>query len=240
MARLVTWNMQGATGFGGSKWRQDVSRLFLQYGVEIACLQECGALPNTTVVAPLLAPIAPGAPVLMTPFVWNLGTNWRPFLVGGIFAQTDPAPPNGANRNNLAIVTTLIPLGFSMVAGQPWGRPALGITFNNPTGGTTVVYCLHARSGGGNDGPALLFNIAGTGGNWFAAGDYNRNPAAWAVAGAIPPTAVICGHEDPTYPAWGTILDYAFCTGAAIPGTVDENFVVSDHFPVYYDNVPAV
>jgi cytolethal distending toxin subunit B len=239
MALLVTWNMQGATGFGrGNKWRQDVTRLFLQEGAQIACLQECGALPATAVVAPALAPIAPGAPVALTPFVWNMGTTRRPLHVAGIFAQTDPAPPNGANRNNLAIVTTLAPQGFSMVAGPVWGRPALGVTFNNPNGGTIAVYCLHARSGGGNDAPTLLGNIAGTGGSWFAAGDYNRNPASWA--GVIPMGAVICAHQDPTLPAWGTILDYAFCTGAAIPGEVEENFVVSDHFPVYYDNVPAV
>jgi len=239
MALLVTWNMQGANGFGGgNKWRQDVTRLFLQEGVQIACLQECGVPAATAVPAPGLAPIAGPTPVPVALFTWNMRSVRRPFNVNGVFAQTDPAPPNGANRCNLSIVTTLTIQGVSMVAGPAWGRPALGITLNNPNGGTIVVYSLHARSGGGNDAPTLIGNIAGVGGSWFAAGDYNRNPASWA--GLIPGGAFACNHQDPTLPAWGTILDYAFCTGAGLPGAVDDNFVVSDHFPVYYDNVPAV
>ena len=48
---IVTWNMQGATGFGESKWRTDVSRLFHpDFGTEVACLQEAGYPPDSAVL----------------------------------------------------------------------------------------------------------------------------------------------------------------------------------------------
>ena len=230
---VVTWNMQGATGQGENKWNADVTRLF-RGDAEIVCLQESGFPPNTAIPIPpppWLAGFAP-PPGLNVQFLqWNIGTGSRPFLLYILWVETDL----GAHRNNVAIVSRHMPMNLIYVnPGLPGGRPAVG--FRIPYGfGTVDVFSLHAFSGGGGDAPNLLNNINATGGSWFAAGDYNRDPGTWGPP-PPPPGALLCGHNPvATHPGTGTNLDYAFKSpGPAVYGIVFENFIVSDHFPVGY------
>ena len=223
MGLLVTWNMQGATGFGGSKWRQDVSRLFLQQGVDIACLQECGAPPGSGVPVNV-GQFATVPPYVWAAFTWNLGSTRRPFTVYGLWMRTDP----GGNRNNLAIVTATAPQSFLWCAGTNYGRPAIGARMAGPNNTSLDFYTLHACSGnGGGDGRTLLNNISNGGGTWFAAGDYNKDPNAWANENPAPP-GVLCAHGDITHPGSGTLLDYAFASANARTGTVDGSLICAE------------
>lgn len=237
---VITWNMQGATGSGESKWNTDVKRLFLQLGVNVACLQECGNPPLSAIseAAPAWLPgFAPPVGLVEYYLLWNLGTNSRPFNVYIVWIETDP---NG-HRNNLAVASVLPPLNLIYInPGLPGGRPALGMRLLYGLGNADI-FTLHAFSGNGNDGPGLLANISVTGGSWFAAGDYNCAPTQWGLPGSgapkiVPAGTTYCAHNVvPTHPGSGTNLDYAFKNpGPAVMGTVLNNFVVSDHYPVAY------
>jgi len=229
---FITWNMQGATGFRESKWTTDITRL-LQMGAEVLCLQEAGVPPPTAVAIPPPAWIANTAPAgIPWAFLqWNLGSRSRARYVYIFWMQTDP----GANRNNLAIVSTQIPNGLIAVnGGLPGARPSIGIQMG--IGGTNVnIYSLHAFSGGGGNAPNLINNINAVGGPWFALGDYNRPPVSWGGI-ALPPGTTGCPHNGrTTHPGSGTNLDYSFKNpGPAIEGEVLDNFIVSDHYPVLY------
>lgn len=233
---VVTWNMQGATGSGESKWNTDVKRLFLQGGVNLACLQESGAPPPSAVMGaapPWLPGFAAPTGVNGQYLVWNLGTTSRPFLVYVVWVETDPT----GHRNNLALASTLLPANLIYVTpGLPGGRPAVGMRLLYGPPGTYVnFFTLHAFSGGGGDAPGLLANISVTGGAWFAAGDYNRAPTSWTGV-PVPVGTVLCPHDPvSTHPGSGTDLDYACKNpGPAVVGKVATGFVVSDHFPVGY------
>ena len=232
---IITWNMQGASGSGENKWNTDVKRLFIQCGINVACLQECGNPPPGA--APAAAPgwlpgFAPPVGVVGAFLSCNLGTMSRPFNVCILWFETDPA----GHRNNLAVVSTLLPVALIYAdPGPAGGRPALGMRLLYGVGGYANFFTLHAHSPGGGNAPGLIANINAAGAPWFAAGDYNREPATWA--GVILPVGTIyCGHgRQTTHPGSGTNLDYAFKNpGAAVYGTVLNNFVVSDHFPVAY------
>jgi cytolethal distending toxin subunit B len=164
--------------------------------------------------------------------LWNLGTTSRPYNVGIYWVQCDL----GGNRNNVAIAFALQALNFLILpnpvvapAGTTY-RPAIGVRLANGAG-TLDVYTLHAFSGGGGDAPGSLAAINAVSPAWAVCGDFNRAPASMP---AVP--GFLCPHDSvTTHPGTGTNLDYAFTSLA--PGTagfVDQNFVVSDHFPVYY------
>lgn len=231
---VVTWNMQGATGSGESKWNTDVKRLFLQGGVNIASLQEAGNPPPSATpgVAPGWLPgFAPPVGINGAYLVWNLGTSTRPFNVYILWVETDPT----GHRNNLAVASMLPPLNLIYVnPGIVGGRPAIGMRILYGPGNVDF-FTLHAFSGGGGDAPGLINNISMTGGSWFAAGDYNRDPTTWTGV-ILPAGTVLCGHNAvATHPGSGTNLDYAFKNpGPSVLGQVLNNFVVSDHFPVAY------
>lgn len=230
---IVTWNMQGATGFRESKWVTDIPRLF-SAGAEILCLQECGLLPPRAVNLAAPAWLAgPGA--VNTRFAQiNYGTRSRPAYVNVLWAETDPV----GHRVNLAVayLPTAHAALNSVLLPNPAGggsRPALGLRFP-AGGGNVVIYTLHAVSPGGADAPGLVGAIVATGHPFFAAGDYNRNPASWA-GGLIPAGANACPHNGGvTHPGSGTNLDYAFSSGGPFNGTVLGSFIVSDHLPVGY------
>jgi cytolethal distending toxin subunit B len=98
---IVTWNMQGSTGTGESKWNTDVKRLFLKANVEVALLQEAGMPPlSAAAVVPLgfLFGALPPPAFNLQSLLWNLGTASRPRNVGIFWLHCDL----GANRNNLA------------------------------------------------------------------------------------------------------------------------------------------
>lgn len=229
---IVTWNMQGATGSGESKWNTDVKRLFLKANVEVALLQESGVPPRSSVaVAPLGFLFGAAPPFVWQSLLWNLGTASRPHNVGIYWVQCDTA----ANRNNLAIafnVTTVAAQNLLYLSNPtgPANRPAIGIRFAYG-GGALDVYTLHAFSGGGGDGPGFLGAINARGAHWAVGGDFNRNPNTMPAG-----LGALCPHNPvPTHPGSGTNLDYAFKSFApAVNGIVDANFVVSDHYPVYY------
>ncbi|MEH1906054.1 MAG: endonuclease/exonuclease/phosphatase family protein [Nostoc sp.] len=231
---IITWNMQGATGSGESKWNTDVKRLFLQLGVNVACLQECGNPPSSAIptAAPAWLPgFAPPVGLNGAYLLWNLGTSSRPFNVYIVWIETDP---NG-HRNNLAVASILPPSNLIYIQpGLPGGRPALGMRLLYGPGNVDI-FTLHAFSGSGNDAPGLIANINATGGLWFAAGDYNRDPTSWTGV-ILPGGTVYCAHNVvATHPGTGTNLDYGFKNpGPAVVGVVGNNFVVSDHFPVSY------
>jgi hypothetical protein len=243
---LVTWNMQGATGFGENKWRTDVTRLF-RAGAQVVLLQECGNPPNSAGPVAVPPPFLGGAGVPggmnWSYLAWSIGSRRHPCDIGIYWVETDP----GGHRCNLAIATVV----FAAVPGAvipgnlicvpppavgPGQRPAIGIRV--PYGGGNIdLYTLHAISPGGPNAPGLLANINVVGPPWLAAGDYNRAPATWGGGGGVLPAgAVVSNHNgDATHPGSGTNLDYAINRpGGAVPGQVMDNFVVSDHYPVYY------
>lgn len=228
---VVTWNMQGSTGGRESKWYTDVQRLFKQREprVEVALLQEAGVPPESAVLdpAPPFLTALPAFP--WDSLLWNLGTAHRPDYVRIYWVQCDP----GANRNNLAIAFRPAADNFMIIPNpiDATRRPSLGIRFPHGAG-TLDVYTFHAFSGGGHDAPGFLTAIDAVGAPWVAGGDFNRDPATVPVPGPGNP----CLHATViTHPGSGTNLDYAYSSLPATAGVVDSNFVVSDHFPVYYD-----
>jgi len=233
---IITWNMQGATGFRENKWNTDVTRLILA-GAEILCLQECGVPPATAVqiAAPAwLAGYAIPGGIAGGCYLWQIGSRSRGITTMIVYVQTDP----GANRNNLAVVVSLgsaIPVNLIAVPNGAGGRLALGARLRDMAGNLADFYTLHAFSPGGPDAPGLVTGIVGVGAPvWFAGGDYNRNPATWA--GIVPAGSTLSGHTGVvTHPGSGTNLDYAFTqAGTNYTGVVSSGFVVSDHYPVAY------
>ncbi len=235
---VITWNMQGATGFGESKWNTDVSRLF-QANAEVICLQECGNPPPTAIPTAAPAWLAghaiPGGGYQWQYFLWNLGTQSRPYFINILWIETDPV----GHRVNLAIAFSAAAVAalnlIYITPGIVGTRPAIGVRV--PYGGATLdIYTLHAISPGGADGPNLINNIIAVGApGGFCAGDYNTDPNTWA--GVLPAAAVVCPHNGVvTHPGSGTNLDYAIksAAGGAIQGSVFTGFVVSDHYPVAY------
>lgn len=240
---LYTWNMQGSTGAGESKWNTDVKRLFLA-GADLVLLQEAGTPPASAPPVwspfPFATPMNPGGGGFNWAYcAWNMGTASRPNNVGIYWVQADI----GGNRCNLAIAfkLTILPsallfLPNTIVAppGANPNRPAIGLRFPLAAGGHLDLWTIHAFSGGGGDAPGFcnaVRNFA-AGGAWFVGGDFNRDPATMpAVAGGV-----LCGHAAvATHPGTGTNLDYAMKNApGALVGNVHTNFVVSDHFPVSY------
>lgn len=231
--RIITWNMQGATSGGESKWNTDVTRLFKGAKADVVCLQEAGCsfpASGEVIPAPAWISVAPKNTIIY--FRWNIGSHHQPMNIYVLWIQCDL----GANRNNLAIASTIPPVNLIYtLPGLPGGRPGLGmrLSYNNAF---INVFTLHAFSGNGNDAPGLLRSINEKGSPWFAAGDYNRDPSIWDIS-KLPTNTALCEHNlDITHPGSGTNLDYAFFNPArAFPGTVMNNFVVSDHYPVVYD-----
>lgn len=229
---IVTWNMQGATALGESKWNTDVARLFKQQpNLNVALLQEAGSPPASAVAAAAPAFNTAGPAFNWAYMQWNLGTASRPQNINIYWVQCD----TGGNRNNLAIAFRLAPVSLMYIPNPiialPVNRPAIGVRFAYGAG-TLDLYTLHAFSGGGGDGPGFLNAINARGAPWAVGGDFNRNP------NTMPPGMLpfLCPHNPvATHPGSGTNLDYAFRSFApAVNGIVDVNFVVSDHYPVYY------
>lgn len=234
---VITWNMQGATGFRESKWNTDVTRLFLA-GAEIICLQECGNPPPSAVQIaspPWLAGYAIPGGINGGCYLWSIGTRSRGISAMIVWLETDPV----GHRVNEAVVFSLgavMPTNLMLIPNGGGGRPAIGARLRSAAGNVADFYSIHARAdNGGLDGPGLITGIVGVGAAaWFAAGDFNRNPNTWP--GYVPVGAVLAGHNGATtHPGSGTNLDYAFApVGTNFAGIVSSGFVVSDHYPVAY------
>ncbi|WP_435106948.1 hypothetical protein [Arhodomonas sp. AD133] len=215
--------MQGGTDSIESKWNKYVNQL-VQH-IDYICLQEAGALPQTSTPAPGPVPgwatAAPPAAFAWQYHIWNIGTQSRPKNVHILWGQTDTA----GNRVNLAICSLIAP-GALLYAppGLAGGRPAMGMQFAP----LVNIYTLHAFSGGGGDAGGLITNIGAGPAPWFALGDYNRAPT-WA-----PPLGVLCGPDAPTHQGGGE-LDYMIKSGGGIQtGEVQQGGSWSDHFYVAY------
>jgi hypothetical protein len=238
MIRIVTWNMQGS-GFGGSKWSTDVSRLFSQAEADLVCLQDCGSVPPRAVTTPSSS-LSPSFPC--TVFTWNLGSQKKPVQVSILWLKT-------RTGGNLAIVgpsTYVAPPPLFVQKGD--SLLALGILFKIQQGTTLSVYTSNSFFGGGLDDPLLLEQIANTPNQptWFAAGDFQQEPSDWVWNQDIIPKGVIyCGHAPVAMlPGVGTNLDYAFIGPGqspqgpqvqAVQGRVDSTFISSDHLPIFYE-----
>ncbi|NNN29155.1 hypothetical protein HLK59_02055 [Streptomyces sp. S3(2020)] len=183
----ATYNMQGGSGSGGSKWTTDIMQL-INSGYNVIALQEAGPRP----------PASAGEPKWTSDYLggtqhwagWRVQRyEWDPYpnrinLPWNIYwIRTDFSGPVGTSggRVNIAIMTpfradsTLVarPVFYGN-NGLPTSRPALGIRL-----GQTLFYSVHALSSGGNDGVSLVNNISAqaNGRTWAAMGDWNREPA---------------------------------------------------------------
>ena len=200
-----------------------VANIFTKYGVDVFCLQECGPPPRSfqLVEANIQGHVG------FNLYTWGSERAQKSVL----YYLWD----NGGNRVNLSIVIKAPPTDIQgvtlMVSPQgPVWRPIVGLTINNVT-----YYCVHAISPGGPDAPGLLEVVAGAGGSWIVAGDYNRVPAslnysAWEV----------CWPNENTYPVQNpaSMYDYLVAnpgTPDNVKGTVLTGIKWSDHFPVGYN-----
>ncbi|MBA2858708.1 cytolethal distending toxin subunit B [Methanococcus maripaludis] len=222
MVKIITWNMQGACHSTEGKWRVDIPLLMDM--ADICCLQECGTLPSTA--------------ILHTDYIcdyedfklytWNLGTWDRPNIYYILHYYWDA----GANRCNLAIVTKEKPKKAHIVTNGTWyeGRPSIGILYNGMN-----YFTIHASAGSrGGDAAKMLDDIEGfidPGENWFAAGDFNREPYDLIIPYEK------CPANGNTHPAIHPekMLDYGVLKeGDPITGTVLSDYR-SDHYPVLFE-----
>ncbi len=196
-----TWNMQGATADGQSKWTTVVGPA-LNQNQPVVALQEVGSGPppsapgttdmtlSGTQLAALPASMyydVPDNPAART----VRHTQWA---YGGVlhdvyYLQTDANNGTWASgRVNLAIVTPRAADDVVIIP-TPGGRssngalrPALGVRI-----GTTWYFSIHAASGGGSNAPGLLANINSfvtarnasdpLGEEGLVLGDFNRDPS---------------------------------------------------------------
>lgn len=238
MIRIASWNMQGS-GFGGSKWKTDISRLFYQAEADLVCLQDCGSVPASAVAAQatsLNSSFTCGA------FTWNIASKSKPVKMSILWVK-------GKAGSNLAIVGPVSFFGQAPVfVSKDDSLLALGIQFNVSQGGTLTVYCSNTYFRAGLEDPALLQQIANTPNQstWFAVGDFNQEPSDWVWnADIVPKGALYCPHKQvEMLPGVGTNLDYAFIGPGQSPngpqvksveGKVDLTFISSDHLPIFYE-----
>lgn len=220
MLSIITWNIQGSSHSFENKWNEGVRNLMTKFEADVACLQECGAVPAS---AQLLNNAFSGIAGLE---LYRWGTDRAHLFI--LFMQTDIR----GNRCNLAIVSRTQPAAGLVLypANQPTWRPAVGAAI-----GGDALFTLHAISPRGPDVGGLLTSIQAAIGNahqWVAAGDYNRDPATLPVG-----YWNVCPPNGPTYSTLNRVstLDYLSVRGdiAAVQGTVLD-LVMSDHFPVLF------
>ncbi|MEU6488604.1 FG-GAP-like repeat-containing protein [Streptomyces sp. NPDC046887] len=199
---LITYNMQGGTKLGETKWTdqvQDYAR-----SAEIVALQEAGAAPPGEFVQRFtFDPNAPGRSGYVQHHRWVAGqASYEVY-----FLQVDP---NGGGytggRNNLAIVTQRPADEVRIIANPyPGGRNVLGVRF-----GENWYFTYHALSGGGVDvqrmADAVNRYVRAQGPNrtWTLAGDFNRDPGTVVM----PPQTWMYRTFQPTH-IGGEEFDYA-------------------------------
>jgi cytolethal distending toxin subunit B len=217
---IITWNMQGGNASTENKWNTGIMN-FLSNGVNMCCLQECGAVPASAKIVNANY----GGIAGLQYYTWGtLRTNKHI-----LFYQSDP---NG-NRCNLAIVSDSAPLAGAVLypAAAPVWRPALGFQ----VAANRFVFSLHAISPNGPDYAGLLNRIAGAvgaGNSWAAFGDYNRAPGTLAVPAGV----AVCPPNNNTYPVANPASQLDYCVKNFAPQAVGvvQALVMSDHYPVRY------
>ncbi|MDH6119383.1 GH18 family chitinase [Kitasatospora sp. GAS204A] len=250
---VITYNMQGATAGGDSKWTTTVGGYAAR--AQIVVLQEVGAAPPTPAqgTAPVVIPAAQlananavnlpniGAANQVTHSQWTSGmTNLDVY-----FLQTDPnsntaigQPRYLGGRNNLAIVAHRAADAVAAIPNPTGhGRAPLGLLY-----GTTWYFDVHARSDtGGGDAPALVNAIRTfvTGRNrveaWAAIGDFNREPSSLQIpVGSARATTGQATQQS------GGELDYAVYTTGAAPAVTERLTGASaDHYAVGFGPLRA-
>ncbi|MFI9275731.1 glycosyl hydrolase family 18 protein [Kitasatospora sp. NPDC052896] len=242
---VITYNLQGATSGGDSKWTTVVAGYARR--ADIVVLQEAGPTPPT--LAPGTTPTVITAAQLANANAVNLPntgvanqvthTQWRSGLTNleVYFLQTDPnssrttgQPTYRGGRNNLAIVTHQAAAAVAAIPNPAGGRATLGLLI-----GTTWYFDVHARSSDhGADAPALINAIRAfvNGRNlreaWAAIGDFNRDPSTLAPpAGAARAATGLPTHQS------GGEYDYAIYTTGAAPAVAERlNGASADHYAV--------
>ncbi|MEV6871516.1 GDSL-type esterase/lipase family protein [Amycolatopsis sp. NPDC051128] len=237
--RMATWNLQGGTMMGESKWTDGVGPMLEGRSTDnilshdIVALQEAGSAPPGDRQQ---TPVARLGNLQVFHYLWPYGRGIQHVY----FMEEDV---NG-HRVNLAIATAREPQQVVIVPGGFSGsRSAFGVRF-----GTTWVFTVHGLSGSGNDMPGLIRNIAtAAGGNsWMVLGDFNRDPnrmirdmprdANGSRLGIVASTGRAT-HRN------GSELDYMVTSGdlvGILAPQVTANLAGSDHWPVEFVSALAV
>lgn len=231
---IYTWNMQGASNQGESRWTSQIPQL---KGGEALLLQECGAPPTDAYLAPV-DPKAwiggrPRTKINLLFGVWRKGTSSRGSDYFFLHADWDET----GGRCNLAVLSVREPSGlvFQTNPLDDTKRPMIGMAFV----GDCLLTTLHAFSGNGNDGPGFVGWMAAWADaarvpNWFCAGDFNRDPTKWK--GKTPVGANMWKSGAETYPSSRAEYDYGFSSkalAAVVPTAMSDP--KSDHLPVRFD-----
>lgn len=190
----VTWNMQGATCNGDSKWGAFVRAILACQDNQVLALQEAGKLPSTAIITtdmarPLWTPVNGNIDPRLEEYRWNSGTATRNQDIVYIYHYYI------ANRVSLAIVsrtraTNMIV--FPQLAGGT--RPVIGIQIGN-----SYYFNMHARARANNESPNQVLAIElymanililNNNANWLIMGDFNQNPDNLQNILGLPPQGV--------------------------------------------------
>lgn len=217
--KVATWNLQGASSGGQSKWQNHVKRFLGDNRIDVFCGQEFGAVPAE---GNLVYEFSDHVKLFELHDYYLLHYHWD----------------QGGNRVNTAVAwkkhLTNRPVSSvrQAEAGERDYRKAIGVYTRG-----TAYFTIHAISGNARDVVTLLENVDSKGFSWLAAGDYNCEPDTlrqrlrsegddWAV----------CDPNEATH-SGGKKLDYAVRkSGPRVTGTVIRKDA-SDHDPVIYDGV---
>lgn len=176
-----TWNLQGSSTSSEAKWNVNIRQMISGQGsLDILAVQEAGMLPPSAVATGVT--YDNGSGVIVSEYMWNLGTASRPQNVFIYFAPTDP----GANRVNLALVSRQRAEEiFLLPSPSTASRPILGIRI-----GTDAFFSAHALANGGTDAPAIVTSVDLFFRNhatlrdisWMILGDFNRDPESLRIS----------------------------------------------------------
>ena len=215
--RVVSWNLQGSNdGKLGH-----LTDYMAKHEVEIACLQEVGALPAGYI----------NNQQLVNGY-W-LGTGQvkrRGMIYDIVHFDTGPNLAAGNGRCSLAVLCGTAMLGTHVVglAGAAL-RPLLGV--NVP--GHKWFYSIHAPSGRGAQGAAvaaaMLANIPQAQQRWACFGDFNCDPAALN----LPVGAAITNSGQATHQG-GHEIDFAVSRAIGLDAMNHLPRLASDHYSQVY------
>ncbi|MFP8960638.1 endonuclease/exonuclease/phosphatase family protein [Streptomyces nanhaiensis] len=249
--RAITWNMQGASGMGESKYASNVMTLLNRCGAGfdlVLALQEAGDPPKGYGNPPanVLAHFHWGG-VEFYEVKWDIKIYRQGVSYYIYYVITDVSgTPDAPGRVNLALVAPvrLDILKDVLICGpglpRQSSRPAIGIRYGN-----MLIWSLHAFPKGGGDAVPLLSNISASAPlrnyPWIALGDYNvnrRNRQSRQLEDRVgwDPGWTVIASGEVTYPSSSAELDYAVARNV----TKQRAHVIplvggSDHLPVLFE-----
>lgn len=230
----VTYNMQGATAGGQSKWAIDLPQLLNN---DVLALQEVGPVPPTGWQYKGALPTWGG--VNVDHYYRNFGTAARTDERHAYFLHTD-TNPSSDGRVNLAIITSEEAQQAWVVANPMGGRPALGVRIR-----ADVFFTIHAKADGGSDAGALVAEVhrqirqTGGGIRYVIMGDFNRAPGQLE----LPSEAHLYTSGAATQRSGGEldymVTDYDMTSSGEVYRGKVVKALSSDHFPVEFRFYPA-